>query len=207
MNRNEIIEALKSIQSDYKDYFISLFKERSDLYSIHIFISTILNKALNIIEEFFNAFQNNNIFVIPALIRMQADNCMATYALSVIDDDIHSVLIDILNGKKRIRDYKDFRTGKKLNDSYLHSSINNDFPKFSEMYEWACSFVHFSKYTINASIKSIGDMGVEGRISSNNDKYDEVNIINGESMITCSRLVIKCIKKYLLIKDHGKLLT
>ncbi len=83
-----------------------------------------------------------------ALLRMQLDNCMRTYAAFIAEDKIR-VIDCVVKGDIKLKDLKS-KTGKKLTDQYLSEQLNKIEPRFKAVYYEASGYIHHSNKSFYA---------------------------------------------------------
>ncbi|GAB1463550.1 hypothetical protein [Pedobacter sp.] len=135
--------------------------------------ASIITRSTSLIKSF-ELLLNNKIYSTAiSLIRLQVDNCLRLYAISLCDPI--SLLTEVERGIS-IRDIRD-RDGNKMFDGYLISKLDNILPNFKSLYEETCGFIHFSfehlnlnnrKYIENEQIKTETLIGHEYEISEEN---------------------------------------
>jgi len=93
-----------------------MFLGTGPLYTIDLYLSAIINRAISFIRGFkLLATEHNYISSVP-IIRMQIDNCLRLYAGSIVTN--HSDFFNEYLKGTHIRNLKD-ATGNKMTDFYL----------------------------------------------------------------------------------------
>ena len=163
----------------------SLFKE--DLY----FLAAI-NRCLDLIDGFIELIDNRNLTCAGALLRLQMDNCMRTYAVFIADNK-DEVVNCIISGE-RIDNLTD-NTGQKLKDWYLKKKLNNLDNRFQQVYDQASGYIHLSTKAFYQTIVSAEGNTIETQIGHGlPDKYN-VTLIEGiQAFIHFTKLFYKIIE-------------
>ena len=163
----------------------SLFKE--DLY----FLAAI-NRCLDLIDGFIELIDNRNLTCAGALLRLQMDNCMRTYAVFIADNK-DEVVNCIISGE-RIDNLTD-NTGQKLKDWYLKKQLNNLDNRFQQVYDQASGYIHLSTKAFYQTIVSAEGNTIETQIGHGlPDKYN-VTLIEGiQAFIHFTKLFYKIIE-------------
>lgn len=127
------------------------------------YAASIITRASSLINSFELLYKHGIYSTALSLIRLQIDNCLRLYAISLCNPVL--LLTEVEKGTS-IRDIKD-RDGKKMNDGYLITKLENILPNFKSLYDETCGFVHFSFE----------------HLKLNNRKYEENGIIEVETLI------------------------
>ncbi len=118
-----------------------MFLGTGHIYSIDLYLSAIINRAISFMRGFkLLATENNYISSIP-IIRMQIDNCLRLYAGTQVKNH-NDFFIDYLKGT-HIRNMKD-ANGNKMTDSYLIRHLDKIFPGIHNLYNNSSGYVHLS---------------------------------------------------------------
>ncbi len=118
-----------------------MFLGAGPLYTIHLYLSAIINRAISFIRGFkLLATENNYISSVP-IIRMQIDNCLRLYAGSIVTN--HSDFFHEYLKGTHIRSLKDV-TGNKLTDLYLVTQLEKKTPEIQNLYNNTSGYIHLS---------------------------------------------------------------
>lgn len=157
--------------------------------------ASIITRSTSLIKSF-ELLLNNKIYSTAiSLIRLQIDNCLRLYAISLCNPIL--LLTEVEKGVS-IRDIKD-RDGNKMYDGYLISKLDTVLPNFKSLYEETCGFVHFSfehlklnnkKHVENDKINIETLIGNEFEISEN----DKIKYL--DYMITATFNLYRLIYSY-----------
>jgi hypothetical protein len=104
------------------------------------YAASIITRSVSLIKSFELLFENKIYSTAVSLIRLQIDNCLRLFAISLCNPEY--LLSEVEKGKS-VRDIND-RDGKKMTDTYLINRLDKIAPSFKSLYEEACGFVHFS---------------------------------------------------------------
>ena len=137
LSLSELNEALKN---QAKEIYINETSQ-GKLYKSSHYIFSIINRAIALNRGYKLLVDNKNYITAIPLLRLQVDNCLRLFALSLVSDRKH-FYEEVLKGT-HIRNLTDAE-GKKMNDDYLVTKIDALYPKFKELYKNTSGFVHFS---------------------------------------------------------------
>lgn len=123
------------------------------LYSEDLYILSIIDKCLRLIDGFTNMLEHRNLTCAGILLRVQIDNCMRTYALYVAADK-NEVVKSILDDTVQLNKLKS-KDGSRMTDQYLKQQLEKLDQRFGSVYKESSGYIHHSEkafYNI-ASIK------------------------------------------------------
>jgi hypothetical protein len=122
--------------------FVKIEGKNENVQSVDLFISAIVNRSISIIQGFLTLASNNNYISAVPLIRIQIDNCLRFYAITLVENyDIF--FADYLKGL-HISNMKD-SSGNKMNDTYLVTKLDSEvFPGIRKLYTNTSGYIHFS---------------------------------------------------------------
>ena len=126
-----------------------------------LFFCAALDRSVQLSEGFIVLLQERNLSCAGALLRLQMDNCMRTYA-AFIAADKDAVIDCIIHGRK-IRDQVDV-DGKKMTDANLKKKMAAFNASFPAVYDQASGYVHFSDMAFYQTVVSIDDSTIEWQI-------------------------------------------
>ena len=126
-----------------------------------LFFCAALDRSVQLSEGFIVLLQERNLSCAGALLRLQMDNCMRTYA-AFIAADKDAVIDCIIHGRK-IRDQVDV-DGKKMTDANLKKKMAAFNASFPAVYDQASGYVHFSDMAFYQTVVSINDSTIEWQI-------------------------------------------
>ena len=134
----------------------------STILLIDLGFASLLNRSVQLTDGFISMVKERNLTCAGALLRLQLDNCMRTYALYVAAD--RKEFIEALMSNKKIDELKDKR-GKPMKDWYLRSELNKIDPQFSVVYGNASGYTHFSGKALYQSVSAKEGNLIELQIS------------------------------------------
>lgn len=134
---SELNEALKN---QAKEIYLTETNQ-GRLYKSTHYIFSIINRAIALNRGYKTLVDTKNYITAIPLLRLQVDNCLRLFALSLVSDRKH-FYEEVLKGT-HIRNLTDAE-GKKMTDDYLVTKIDALFPKFKDLYKNTSAFIHFS---------------------------------------------------------------
>jgi hypothetical protein len=141
---NEILIALRDLETLIKEELKNILEIETKYFGltkkVHYFFS-IANRAIGLNRGYCILVNANNYISAVPLIRLQIDNCLRLFAISLVENS-NSFYDEVLKGTQ-INNLLD-RDGKKMNDKYLVDKIISFFPEFGPLYKNTSGFVHFS---------------------------------------------------------------
>lgn len=146
---NLIYASLEELNKELNNVGLEIFKNETDkkvLAKSSHYTFSIIHRAIELNRGFKTLTEANNWITAINLIRLQADNCMRLFALSLVEDRL-DFYNRVLNGE-HIRNIKDAE-GKNMTDLYLSQKLEGLYPGFRLLYENTSGFIHFSKEHIN----------------------------------------------------------
>lgn len=132
--------------------------DKKNIYPLDLFLLGITKRSLSLISGFLSLMRKDNYLAAASLVRLHLDNLLQIYALFIVKNP-HDISINIMRGKKRMRDYSD-RDNRKMTDNYLakkfFSDKNNEkFTGLKEVYGETSKFIHFSEKHIFSIVSSV----------------------------------------------------
>lgn len=146
---NLIYKSLEELNNELNNIGLEIFKNETSkklLAKPSHYVFSIIHRAIELNRAFKTLTESNNWITAINLLRLQADNCMRLFALSLVSDRL-DFYTRVINGE-HIRNIKD-ADGKNMNDLYLSQKLEVLFPGFRLLYENTSGFIHFSKEHIN----------------------------------------------------------
>ncbi len=183
--------------SDCREALTKLYIESVDMTNTHfqynIFLSCVLDRALSVNKGYMSLTDSNNYFCAVAMLRMQIENCIRLYGMTLVVDD-SKYIFDWMAGEK-ISKFQDVNTHKSLSDSYIASLLENKYKNIAAMYKEACGFVHFSKRQLydTAKVKS-GTRTVNLKVSETDALKDEEKKNIDRCMLNVNNILIDIVK-------------
>ena len=205
-SKKQILEDLNNIVIQYQNSMIKIIKNDKALHTKTVMINTILQRSLSIIDAYQRLLTSNNVLILNSLMRLQIDNCIFIYGMYLLcndGNDIAEIYKDIFINRRRLFEYK-INKKEKLYDKFIIERINNDIPNFKELYEFCCRFIHYSDTASYLTMEAKEELIIEFNLSTNYRRFKKQTIINGNSFVEVSKLVLIMISKYWNNIDLGK---
>lgn len=119
-----------------------------------LFFCASLDRCLRLMDGIIPLLRERNLTCSGALLRLQMDNCMRTYA-AFIAKDKNAVFDCLINGEK-IKDQVSV-DGKKMSDFYLKEELCKFDSRFSDVYDQASGFIHLSEKAFYQTVADVDD--------------------------------------------------
>lgn len=148
------IEALKELRSKGIQLAQGIIGE--NLTKEDLFFCASLDRCLHLMDGFVVMLRERNLTCAGALLRLQMDNCMRTYAAFIAKD--RNAVADCLIDGTPIKHLED-ENGKKMVDWYLKEELTKIEPSFSRVYEQASGYIHLSSKAFYQTVEDIDDKG------------------------------------------------
>lgn len=146
---NQIYNSFEKLNNELNSIGLEIFKNETNknlLSKPSHYIFSIIHRAIELNRGFQTLAKSNNWITAINLIRLQTDNCMRLFALSLVENR-PEFYNQVINGE-HIRNIKD-SNGKKMTDLYLSQQLEKLYPGFRLLYENTSGFIHFSNKHIN----------------------------------------------------------
>ncbi|MCL6103846.1 MAG: hypothetical protein M1292_15415 [Bacteroidetes bacterium] len=195
-----IFDSFMELENELKIETKKIFENESNkgqLFKSSHFIFSVVNRAVALNRGFLQLTNLNNYLAAISLIRLQVDNCLRLYAMSLVDNPssfYDSVLEGIEIGNLCDRD------GKKMTDNHLATKIDTIFPEFKKLYKNTCGFIHFSHEHLyfNNKVKDLTDDSFI--LSTSIGDIDKLEIYEkvdySFNMLMAGKSLYKLIKEY-----------
>ena len=179
---------------EMKNQFKSLRKEGLEIFrgiigrnllDEDLFFIASLDRCLRLIDGMNNMLENRNLTCAGAILRLQMDNCMRTYA-AYIAADRKKVVNCLLEGNP-INKEKDIN-GKKLSDGHLKDEVSKLDDQFKTVYNQASGFIHLSEKAFYQTVADVDDGKITIQIGG--DLPEKRN----EPLIECAEAFLHFIK-------------
>ncbi len=181
MNNQDYKEYIKPKVQMLTDLIINSYVIGETLFKEDFFTIAILNRFVTLTEGFKTLILERNLTCCRALLRLQLDNCMRLYGLSIAKDI--DMAIDTVISGGRFDKLKD-KQGKYMKDSYLKKKLSNFDSKFETVYNSTSGYIHFSDKGIFQSVRPSDNNKVLLQIT--NELNEEFN-----------PLLIECLEAYI----------
>ena len=112
------------------------------IYGVDFLASAAINRAVRVSSGFRAMITARNYMCAAPLIRLQLDTALRVRAGTLVDNP-HEFAIEILKGK-HVKSIKD-RDGKLMNDHYLVTKVEENFPGAKALYKQTSGYIHFSE--------------------------------------------------------------
>lgn len=205
---DEIVSKLNCISDSYKKYmFDYLKKDNIVIYIKTSLIFSVLQRSLAMIDAYSKLLKTNNIMVLNSIARTQIDNCIFIYGVYVLinnNENINDIYHNFIKNNKKLSNYK--IKNKQLRDSYIVSEIDKVYSGFEDMYKFYCRFVHCSDSAFLYSTSIIGEV-VEFSLTTNFERFSKQCLINTDTFLVISKLVLTLIKQFWTEMDKGNRLS
>lgn len=152
----------------------------------------LMDRSVRLAQGFISMLRDRNLTCAGALLRLQIDNCLRLYAISIAEDE-QAVVDTVLDGKS-IRTLKD-RSGNKMTDAYLKEQLGKYDKQLPLVYDNTSGFIHFSGTAVFQSIDACKGhtttIQVGGELS---EKHNEALIECADAYLHYYRLFLKLMK-------------
>lgn len=166
MNNNQYFEMLAEkgvILAELRKEGLLLTKQviGKSLFKEDLFFCASINRCLNLMEGIEILLKERNLTCAGAILRLQIDNCLRTYAAFIAEDK--SKVIDcIINGEK-ISKYKDIN-GKKMTDAYLKTKLAEQDLFVEKIYNNSSGYIHLSEQAFFETLTNCEGNAIEFQI-------------------------------------------
>lgn len=162
------------------------------LFKEDLFFCASLDRCVQLSEGFILMLQQRNLTCIWAILRLLMDNCMRTYA-AFIAEDKDAVIDCIINGK-RISGQKDC-DGNKMSDAYLKKKMTLFNKYFSDVYDCASGYIHFSDKAFYQTVISCNDKTLEWQIGQSlQERFNPLMLEAADAFIHFTKLNYKMLQ-------------
>lgn len=122
------------------EYLDKMMRQDQSNFMVSLVVSATLNRGISLIAAYINLAENNNYLAATSLIRLQIDNALSLYAMSIVDD-MNDFARHIISGKE-INSYKIGQN--KLTNGFLTRTMEQRFCGICSLYKEMCNFIHLS---------------------------------------------------------------
>ncbi|MCR5636147.1 MAG: hypothetical protein K6F76_03085 [Clostridiales bacterium] len=119
-----------------------------------LFFCTSLDRCLRLTDGIIILLKERNLTCAGALLRLQMDNCMRTYAAFIAKD--RSKVIDCIIDGMPINKQRD-NMGNQMTDGYLKTAISQYDTVFAQVYNQASGFIHLSEKAFYQIVTDVND--------------------------------------------------
>lgn len=153
------IESLSEIRKKGKDIAAGIIGQT--LLREDLFFCASADRNMNLTDGFVEMLRTRNLTCAGALLRLQMDNCMRTYAAFIAKD--RRSVIDCIITEGKISDQVD-QNGKKMTDKHLKEVLCQFDSRFSAVYDQTSGYIHLSDKAFYQTVKSCDDYVIEWQI-------------------------------------------
>jgi len=152
-----IISSLVKLRSEGVDIAKGIVGET--LMKEDLFYCASLDRCLSLIDGIILLLRERNLTCAGAILRLQMDNCMRTYAAFIAED--REKVVNCLIYGTPIKNERDIN-GNKMNDGYLKEVITKIDSRFARVFDQASGYVHLSE---KAFYQTITDIDNDGKLT------------------------------------------
>lgn len=168
MNEDEIKDKINNLDKMANSYLLRII----DLHMEDLYLMSLIDKSIKLIDTFLFALEKRNITVMAVLTRVQMDCLMRAFATTLVADSgqfCKAVLVD----KESVNRLVD-KTGYKLTDKNICEKLEVylGLPIY-DLYKKVSGFIHFSADSFSNIAKAKNENGIDMFISRNNRSEDE----------------------------------
>ena len=120
-----------------------------------------VDRCLNLIDGFITMLHDRNLTCAGALLRLQMDNCMRSYA-PFIAQDKDAIVDCIISGNPINRQLS--KDGKPLSDGYLKRELSKIDHQFADVYAHASGYIHMSEKAFYQTLVSCEDHTIKFQV-------------------------------------------
>lgn len=199
-----IFDHLDQLNTDLATLAREIFQIETDkklLSKPSMFVFSIINRAIALNKGYKSLSLENNYVASINFLRLQADNCIRLFAMSLVDD--RGSFFDAVENGEHIRNLKT-HDGKKMTDKLLSDELDKIFPGFRSIYENASGLIHFSREHLNQHKQTIvTENKLSGKVLFNGEHFFSIaeKVDYTYNMFLLGTELYKLIKGY---KGHVK---
>ena len=116
---------------------------------------------MNLIDGFTDMLRKRNLTCVGALLRLQMDNCMRSYA-AFIAKDKETVIDCIISGDSINKQLS--KDGTKMTDGYLKRELSKVDTRFADVYNQASGYIHLSEKAFYQTVVKVEDDSIEWQV-------------------------------------------
>lgn len=131
------------------------------LFKEDFFFCASADRCLNLIDGFTNMLRKRNLTCAGALLRLQMDNCMRSYA-AFIAKDKETVIDCIISGDSINKQLS--KDGTKMTDGYLKRELSKVDTRFADAYNQASGYIHLSEKAFYQTVIKVEDDSIEWQV-------------------------------------------
>ena len=131
------------------------------LFKEDFFFCASADRCLNLIDGFTDMLRKRNLTCVGALLRLQMDNCMRSYA-AFIAKDKETVIDCIISGYSINKQLS--KDGTKMTDGYLKRELSKVDTRFADVYNQASGYIHLSEKAFYQTVVKVEDDSIEWQV-------------------------------------------
>lgn len=131
------------------------------LFKEDFFFCASADRCLNLIDGFADMLRKRNLTCVGALLRLQMDNCMRSYA-AFIAKDKETVIDCIISGDSINKQLS--KDGTKMTDGYLKRELSKVDTRFADVYNQASGYIHLSEKAFYQTVVKVEDDSIEWQV-------------------------------------------
>ncbi|MCI7122621.1 MAG: hypothetical protein MR941_12725 [[Ruminococcus] gnavus] len=131
------------------------------LFKEDFFFCASADRCLNLIDGFTDMLRKRNLTCVGALLRLQMDNCMRSYA-AFIARDKETVIDCIISGDSINKQLS--KDGTKMTDGYLKRELSKVDTRFTDVYNQASGYIHLSEKAFYQTVVKVEDDSIEWQV-------------------------------------------
>lgn len=210
------LKELEQLQQGHLDKAMQMIKaDNSALFPLDLLAISVFKRSMSLIAGFCLLIRDKNFICAAPLVRLQLDNALRFFATSLVKEP-HKLAVDFIGGTP-IKNFRDEKTGDKLNDHYLVtklSALGEQFKWVADLYKSSSGYIHLSeKHFFNSTntkdkepMKFATVFGANDNFITIEDRIDAAN-----AMIETTKIVLFLLDSWTFNKNNpglrGKLET
>lgn len=144
-----LMASLERLEAEIRTKFKGLFVQNDDMYVADFYVMGALRRMLALTKGFRRMIEDRNFLCAAPLVRMQLDNALRVFALSLVRD--REGLARRLLDAEPLSKLKD-EAGEKMRDAYLVGKLSEAYAWVKPLYQETSGFVHLSERHFFAAI-------------------------------------------------------
>lgn len=200
LNKEDLLKNLESVEGQFKKFLIDMVNANNGLIcNIDLFFFSAIQRSLYLVLGFSGLIKDKNYFAAAPLIRLSIDNLLHIYAMFIVDDP-NGLAVNLMRGKKRLKDYKD-RNQYNMTDTYLVKKFfedheNSEFLSLKEVYKETSKFIHFSDKHMFSLVQSMNNKSMNLQLLSKT--FDNIPEREEKNSIIAMIEIIRAQLKYVI---------
>ncbi len=168
--------------------------EKVSIYAVDFVILGVLSRTFTLIDGFILQTENNNYLCAAPLVRLQLDTLFRLHILQKSSPEKREELSKaIIKGEQLNKIRGD--DNKPLTDGYLKTSLSNEIPWVSNIYDVGSKYIHFSLRHIFNNISNLDSEERTINISLGDSTYG-ISTVDKNEMIDCMTRITQLILDY-----------